>query len=292
MSTDLCRWAIRMTIGLALCAAATDAHGALMACGAKDRVTGLLRDGATIRVRTVCRATEVVVDLTQLTTTPPAECAADAVPSGGRCVDKYEASAWDIPPLATDVIAKVKAGTVTLADLTAAGAVQVGYTGAPFFHAAIPPTFPIDGNFAAPIYAVSIPGVLPTTSFAGYQAHFACRLSGKRLLTPGEWLDAMTDTPDPDTDDGASDCNTGSPGTPTNAPSETGSRSSCVSVDGAFDGLGNVLELTRDPDSPFGGAQAWTYGGLWWEGASASVETGSILGPNVDHLGVGFRCAR
>lgn len=282
-----------LIVWLAVCLPASGAHGAMVACGAKNKATGLLRDGATIRVRTECKAGEVVVDLALLDTTPPADCAQDAVPSGGRCVDKYEASAWSIPSSATEVLAKVKAGTVGLADLVSVGAVQVGSTAPPYFLTEIPYTFPEFGQPLAPIYAASIRGILPTTGFSGYQAFYACQLSGKRLLTPGEWLDAMADTPDPDTDDGVADCNTGSPGAPANAPSATGSRPSCLSSDGVFDGLGNVAEIVRDVDSPFGGAQMYIYGSWYWQGVYASFDDIGYAAPdNGGMWDTGFRCVK
>jgi hypothetical protein len=95
---------------------------------------------------------------------PLPTCPADSAKSGSLCVDKYEGSLWDIPPAQTVLIQKVQDGTATLADLTGGGATQVGTTSAPFNHAAIPVTCPSDGNYTAPIYAVSIFGVLPSTS--------------------------------------------------------------------------------------------------------------------------------
>ena len=47
------------------------------------------------------------------------KCPADSVKVGNVCVDKYEASVWEIPPSNTALIKKVQQGTATLADLTA-----------------------------------------------------------------------------------------------------------------------------------------------------------------------------
>jgi hypothetical protein len=66
-----------------------------------------------------------------------AKCPPDSVQVGPTCVDKYEASVWQIP--ATNPqgksnagrISKVKDGKATLADLTAAGATQRGLGVAP-----------------------------------------------------------------------------------------------------------------------------------------------------------------
>ena len=51
-------------------------------------------------------------------------CPSSMVRSGPTCLDKYEASVWETTNAA--VIAKIKAGTVTLAELQAAGAIQRG----------------------------------------------------------------------------------------------------------------------------------------------------------------------
>jgi hypothetical protein len=87
-------------------------------------------------------------------------CAPDAVAVGPVCVDKYEASVWQVPPANTKLIRKINAGTVTLAELTAGGATQVSPSSS--CRPAFPGTFPDTGNWTAPLYAVSIPGVHPT----------------------------------------------------------------------------------------------------------------------------------
>ncbi|MFN8543482.1 MAG: hypothetical protein U0807_04670 [Candidatus Binatia bacterium] len=172
-------------------------------------------------------------------TTPPqpAVCAPDSVRAGAPCVDKYEASVWDIPAGNTVLIQKVKDGTATLADLTGGGATQIGATDGPPTYActpSYPATFPWDGNYSAPLYAASIAGVKPSACITAFQAEVACELSGKRLLTNGEWVAAATGTPDTDTDNGTTDCNTNAPGAGVNAPVNTGSRS----------------DVSRRPESP------------------------------------------
>ena len=52
-------------------------------------------------------------------------CARDAVLVGTTCIDKYEASAWRIPPDRGSLIARIKRGKATLADLQAGGATQL-----------------------------------------------------------------------------------------------------------------------------------------------------------------------
>ena len=88
-------------------------------------------------------------------------CPPDAVKVGTTCIDKYEARVWQIPDptgVHRSLVTKLKKGKATLADLTAAGATQLG---CPIPHTAYPPSFPADGNWTAPVYAVSVPGVLP-----------------------------------------------------------------------------------------------------------------------------------
>src|SRR5215813_1568293 len=53
------------------------------------------------------------------------KCAADSVKVGNVCVDKYEASVWQIAPSNTGLVNLVLKGKATLADLTAGGATQL-----------------------------------------------------------------------------------------------------------------------------------------------------------------------
>src|SRR5437867_1027067 len=55
-----------------------------------------------------------------------------SVKVGNVCVDKYEASVWQIPVSNTGLIKNVQKGKADLDDLTAGGAVQLGCTGAPW----------------------------------------------------------------------------------------------------------------------------------------------------------------
>jgi hypothetical protein len=227
---------------------------------------------------------------------PPAVCAADAVQTapGQPCVDKYEASLWDIPPAQTVLIQKVKDGIATLADLTGGGATQISVTSScsPGF----PGTFPQDGHYSAPLYAASVPGVKPTACITAYQAAVACQLSEKRLLTGAEWLAAGAGTVDTNTDNGTTDCNTNAPGAGVNAPVNTGSRSACVSTSGTFDQIGNVFEWTLDRTTDVltgvPSADTWIRGGDWLDGVGASLSGGDQDGPGNALSYIGFRCGR
>jgi hypothetical protein len=152
---------------------------------------------------------------------------------GPTCVDKYEASVWDVPFYNHALIGDIKRGTATLEDLIAGGARQVSPCLPDF-----PESFPATGNWTAPLYAVSIPGVLPASCVSWFQAVQACALSGKRLLTNQEWQQAAAGTPDTGIDNLDTDCAVG--------VIKTGSRSSCVSRWGAFDMIGNVWEWVAD----------------------------------------------
>src|SRR5262245_19035211 len=143
-------------------------------------------------------------------------CPPDSVKVGNVCIDTYEASVWQIPVTNTSLIKRVQEGKATLALLTAGGAVQLGCTYPPQVpHTPYPPSFPPGGNWTPAsgstppspgVYAVSVPGALPTSCTTWFQAEQACALSGKRLLTNQEWQRAAAGTPDPGTDNGTSDC--------------------------------------------------------------------------------------
>src|SRR5262249_15262257 len=116
------------------------------------------------------------------------KCAADSVKVGNVCVDKYEASVWQIAPLNTGLVNLVLKGKATLADLTGGGATQLAPAqtcGSPSDYGA---NFPDTGNWkpvlgSSPpspgVYAVSIPGVKPSACITWFQANEACAISGK-----------------------------------------------------------------------------------------------------------------
>jgi hypothetical protein len=156
------------------------------------------------------------------------DCPPDSVHAGTVCADKFEASVW----LTTDVavIALIRAGTVTLADLSTAGATQLGLAEGDLIANGCPNT----GNGCTNVFAVSIEGVLPAGFVSWFQALAAARNSGKRLLTNAEWQAAALGTP------GGAPCIVDSTG-----PEPTGTPG-CVSDVGAFDMVGNVHEWVAD----------------------------------------------
>ena len=182
-----------------------------------------------------------------------AQCADDAVPIGTACVDKYEESLWRLAPGSEKLAAKIRRGRISLAALTAAGATQIGAVPDSCLDVDFGPGFPPNGNWTEPHYAVSIPGVRPTSCVTWFQAATACRLSGKRLVTNAEWQAAALGTPDPgQADDLATTC-----ATFTDQPVVAGSRASCVSIAGTHDMVGNVWELTADWQPLATGCTEW-----------------------------------
>jgi hypothetical protein len=179
-------------------------------------------------------------------------CAPDALEVGALCVDRFEASVWQVPEPASanrKLVERIEQGTVALEDLVQAGATQLGCTAPPFEHAPFPPEFPLDGGWTPlpgegpptpGVYAVSLSDVRPTACVTWFQAVQACFLSGKRLPSNEEWQRAAVGTPDP-APPGAEDCNVASSGA-----DPAGDRASCVSSWGAFDMVGNLWEWTGD----------------------------------------------
>lgn len=215
----------------------------------------------------------------------PADCPPDSVKSGALCVDKHEASVWSIPGTNTNLVESVQQGTATLSDLTAGGATQHGCRMAPFNLRTYPATFPSDSD-RDPLYAVSVPGVLPSTCLTWAQARVACALSTKRLPTVEEWGQAAGDTPRTPKDDETTGCNVSGP---PYGPTETGARPACVSRAGAYDMVGNVWEWVEPGSVLRGGTPAC--GGDWYGGTHG--------GPSLDIFltrplgaGIGFRCVR
>ena len=239
-----------------------------------------------------------------------ATCPPDSVSSGAGCMDRFEESAWRVPNASTgnaDLVAKIRQGTATEADLVVAGATQLGKVGDDYA-----PCEDDGSRCANDVFAVSLVAVSPAAFATWFQAGEACANSGKRLPTNAEWQLAASGTPDPGPDDGVSDCNTASASLP-----QTGQRDGCVSSRGAFDMVGDVAEWVADwvprPTSCVGWA-SFSDDDMCLSGADTTQPTpaalvrggafASIGGPSAGPLAVhpfaptrsasfiGFRCAR
>jgi len=199
-------------------------------------------------MRASCASLMVAITLAKFASPAAAasKCPPDSVQAGPVCVDKYEASVWQIPGGNPGLVRAVQLGRATLVSLTAAQATQLGVEGNDY-------GCPASGNGCTDIYAVSIPGVVPSRYATWFVAQQACMNSLKRLLTNAEWQGAAAGTPDPGTDDGLSDCNTGS----TFRVVDTGSRENCKSARGAFDMVGNADEWVADWSEAATGCWSW-----------------------------------
>jgi len=198
--------------------------------------------------------TVVALVLTSAASAAGARCPADSIAVGPVCIDRFEASVWQIPASKKSLIAKMKRGDVTLAQLVAGGAQQVSaMTEGTCAEVSYPPTFPNDGAWTQPLYAASVAGVLPTTCTSWFQAQQACRLSGKRLLTNEEWQAAAAGTPDPGVlDDQTTTCAVASP-----FGVLTGARSGCKSSWGLQDMVGNAWEWVAEWGEQASGCGRW-----------------------------------
>jgi hypothetical protein len=207
------------------------------------------------------------------------KCPADSVRAGTVCMDKYEASVWFVPNATTTnkrLVKKIQQGKATLANLAQGGAIQAGATGDDYG------LCNDTGTACGSHFAVSVPGATPSAYVTWFQAVEACGNSQKRLPTNVEWQKAVTNTPDPGSDNGSTDCNTAS----TSAVVSTGSRSGCVSSAGAFDMVGNLSEWVADWVGSTGACPGW--GGL--SDDALCLDGGSVVaaGPGVLARGGGF----
>jgi formylglycine-generating enzyme required for sulfatase activity len=208
---------------------------------------------------------------------PLTRCPADAVVSGAGCMDRFEASVWRVPDPTTvnrALVRKIQTGRATVAELTAGGATQLGT-----FADDYAPCADSGQSCVNDVYAVSLPGMLPSAFVTWFQAQQACTNSGKRLPSNAEWQAAVAGTPDPGPDDGVTDCNTSSAFFLT----ATGSRPACVSARGAFDMVGNLWEWVADWVPRSTGCGRWSPGvsptgdDQCLAGAATSGEPGALL---------------
>jgi len=256
---------------------------AAVLCARKKASTGSFQEGTGIKLRaTTCKPSETVVDPVALglqgppgvtgpegvvgatgpegPTGPVAiaatqECPLDSLQVGTVCVDRFEASVWEIPANQTALLDALRGGEAALVDLVSGGATQWSPASSPTC-SGFPSTFPFNGNWSAPLYAASVEGAYPTNCISWFQAEQACRLAGKRLITNQEWQASAAGTPDSGTDNGSTTCNTGSAG----MTLPGGARSSCVSSWGVHDTVGNLWEWTGDWTDPATNLVAWPGG--------------------------------
>ena len=246
---------------------------------------------------------------------PLKKCAPDAVIAGTVCMDTYEASVWRVPNPTTGnkgLVKKIRNGKATADDLSADGAIRLGAAGDNYA-----PCADNGQNCADDIYAVSLPGVLPSSAITWFQAQAACENARKRLPTNAEWQAAVIGTPDPGPDDRATTCN--SDFDSGMDPTPTGSRSACKSTRGAFDMVGNLEEWVAEwvPRSTItttwgasisptldlqalggvdtsGSAEpgALQRGGSFFSGSVGPLAVRGTRSPSAASSTVGFRCAR
>ncbi len=189
---------------------------------------------------------------TRVTVLETNQCPPDMVANGPGCIDKYEASVWQIVVPATagsdniaalNLIAKIKNGTAQLADLSdVRRSPQRGQALDDYDAGGCPDT----ANGCKNLYAASIVGVIPSRFITWFQALAACRNAGKRLPTNQEWQMAAFGTPDVKITDCALNLA---------EPSNTGAHTACVSDVGAYDMVGNLHEWVAEWVQ--GGSPTW-----------------------------------
>lgn len=203
-------------------------------------------------------------------------CSSDMVAVGPLCIDKYEASVWDAATGGTQLSpAGPGAGVpniVCQADGSDCGATA-----------------------ANPIYARSVPGVLPAGHISWFQAAQACANVGKRLPTSAEWRIAASGTPAGDGPECAA-----AAGVLT--PSNTDANPTCISSVGALNMVGNVWEFTAELENATAATGVYTdanfisraFGDDFSSSGSGTANIGQVLGsdPSTTFGKTGFRCVR
>ena len=213
-------------------------------------------------------------------------------------IDRYEASIWD-------------------------GANGTGQQWGLVEAAPFPSNFPENGQYATPLFAMSMVGVKPSGYANWFQAQAACEAVGKRLPSGEEWLRAARGT----FDIGGSNGHDGSCLTDGMDIRNTGEGRLCASKWGAEDMIGNMSERTSEwyaapgPDTMGGPSNPWraasynsditlgiaSEGQDWglWPGLPTSASRGGSLRdidgagifaldlrytPSFQHAQFGFRC--
>lgn len=120
----------------------------------------------------------------------PSRCASDAVDIAVACVDRFKGSVWTAPAGNMEALRSLaRSGTATLQDLATLNATQLGV------HAADYPCTDESVGCKDLIFALSIPGVVPSRFITTLQALVACANANKRFLTSSEWRLASAGTP-------------------------------------------------------------------------------------------------
>jgi formylglycine-generating enzyme required for sulfatase activity len=155
-------------------------------------------------------------------------CPSGMVQIGNVCIDKYESSVWSNPP---DRNGNPQGSQFGLDS----DDYPCSDNGNDCFK-----------NMPGKIFAISAPGIKPSTWITWFQAQQACANVGKRLITNAEWQLAAAGTPDTGgADDGVTTCNTDGWITQVEK-TPSGSRTNCISNWGIVDMVGNVWEWTAD----------------------------------------------
>jgi formylglycine-generating enzyme required for sulfatase activity len=185
-------------------------------------------------------------------------------------IDRYEASVWS-NVTGTDV----QFGAGTIDDY--------------------PSSFPDNGQWTTPLYAVSragtTPEITPSRNMTWFQAAAACAASGKRLPTGQEWLQAARGTFDPPVgiNSAAGQCNTLGSGVRANGraarPDLVGPLPPsmfCVSAAGAENMIGNLWEWTAEWDAGLGNAMPRsTWPASYNDDITANISSSANTGPSV-----------